>query len=321
MNGFFCLTVLLGSALGLVPQPPAPLLLEPAQINLGPVKSGQIFERRVQVLNRSPHPIDIHEIRTSCGCLQPRLHPRRLEPGAAATLDLRINSLTNAPGPQAWRAVLRGASAAGPVEAELTVLAEVLQELTLTPASLTLYLGERPVQTQLRLTDHRSRPLKVRGVSSSIPQITLDLEATTVQPIMINVTITPSLPVGRHDAQIEITTDDPEYPTLLVPVTINKRASQRWLTTPVELRFDASTGRQRRLTVRDSRGQPVSLGRIEATIPGVTAQVQPPTAAAATVLVTITPMATLREGELLLYVEGETAPLRVPIRVAPDERP
>ena len=177
------------------------------------------------------------------------------------------------------------------------------------------------MQTRLTLTDQRVRPLTVRSATGSIPQVAVAVDSVNTMPMTFNITITPSLPVGRHEAHLAINTDDPEYPTLLVPVTIIKRASQRWLTSPVDLRFDAVTGRHRRLTVRDGQGQGVAISHIAATIPGVTAQVQGRTSTAATVLVTVAPSATLLEGELLLHLEGETSPLRIPIRVAPDERP
>lgn len=301
-------------------QPAAGVLLEPERIHLGAVKSGQLFDRRVQVLNRSKHRIDIDDIKASCGCVHARLAEASLAPGAATTLEVRINTLTNAPGPQAWRVTLNGRSAGGMFSADLPILAEVQQELTLTPSALTLYLGDRPAQTRLTLTDQRPRPLQVVYTAATIPQVQVVPVASASGSAVFEVNVVPELAPGRHEAQIILTTNDAEYPSILVPVSIIKRSHQRWWTSPSELHFDANTGWQRRLTVQDRQGTKVVVHKIDATLPGLTGRVLSQKEAAITLEVTAQASAVPQSGELLLYVAGTNQPIRIPVRILADQR-
>jgi hypothetical protein len=134
------------------------------------------------------------------------------------------------------------------------------------------------------------------------------------------ITIVPELPPGRHEAQIILSTDDAEYPSLLVPVSVIKRAHQRWWTSPSELLFDANTGWQRRLTVQDRQGEKLVVLKVDATIPGVTGRVVAQKEAAVTLEVTAQVGAVPQSGDLLLYVTGTNQPVRIPVRILADER-
>ena len=46
------------------------------------------------------------EVKPGCGCLRPRLDQPTLRPGEQAALTVEINTLTQAPGPNLWRAVV-----------------------------------------------------------------------------------------------------------------------------------------------------------------------------------------------------------------------
>lgn len=301
-------------------EPAAGIMLEPERIHLGTVKSGQLFDRRIKIVNRSRHQIDIDDVKASCGCVHARLTATSLAPGAESTLEVRINTLTNSPGLQAWRVVLSGRSPAGPLSAELMILAEVKQELTLTPTALTLYLGDRPAHARLTLTDQRPRPLQVNSAAATIPQVQVTPVASASGSAVFEITIVPDLPPGRHEAQIILTTNDAIYPSLLVPVSIIKRSHQRWWTSPSELRFDANTGWQRRLTVQDRQGENVVVHKVDATIPGVTGRVLSQKGSSVTLEVTARATGVPQLGELVLYVADTNQPIRIPVRVLADER-
>src|SRR5262245_49621923 len=86
----------------------AELRFDPPQLDLGTVKSGQVFLHKVKVVNAGARPVTVNEIKGSCGCLRLALEPATLTPGQEGLLSLTVNTLSSNPGPQVWRVTLRG---------------------------------------------------------------------------------------------------------------------------------------------------------------------------------------------------------------------
>mgnify|MGYP001197185628 CR=1 FL=1 len=294
------------------------LVLDPDVVDLGTVKAGQLFVRQVRVSNHLPVPVAITDVSGSCGCLRMEVEPSRIAPKGTAILHLHVNTLTNAPGPQAWRVTITGTSDQGSVSTTCFVRAEVIQEITLVPTSVTMSLGERPAQTTLTLTDQRARPLAVRSVSTSSPNVRVaPRPGAPGAPWTADVTVSADFKPGRHEEYISIGTDDRDYPVLIVPLTINKRAQQRWLVAPVQVHFDAGSGPRKLVTLRDGQGGTVSVPQVESPPPAVTVAVQRQGGASCTLAVVVGETAAAIEGEIVVHIAGIPEPARIPIRVLP----
>src|SRR5262249_10525847 len=81
----------------------ADLQFDPPWIDLRAVKAGQVFKKEARVTNAGTTPVQVREIKSSCGCLHPKLQPEVLQPGQTGTLTLQINTLSAPPGVQGWR--------------------------------------------------------------------------------------------------------------------------------------------------------------------------------------------------------------------------
>lgn len=212
------------------PSDAPPLLqFDPPQIHLGAVKAGQMFERKVRVTNQSRSPLRIREIKSSCGCLAPKVQPEVLQPDQSAELLLRINSLSAHPGPQAWRVTLWAESNGVAQPQEMLLSAEVEQELVISPASVTLYGNRRATEHVFRLTDRRPRKLRLLKVDATSPLIRAKVSDSSEEAnggFQVHATVEPGFPEGRHDEQIVLYTDDAEYAQLRIPVTIIRKPAR-----------------------------------------------------------------------------------------------
>src|SRR5919198_3882141 len=108
-------------------------------VELGEVRSGVPLAQRFTVVNRGREVVEVTDVRPSCGCLAPRLEPRRLRPREEGLLLLEINTLTQPEGPHAWRIAVRYRGAGQEGELALFVYARVVAEVSLHPPMLVLY--------------------------------------------------------------------------------------------------------------------------------------------------------------------------------------
>ena len=93
-------------AAGAVPQRIAPppsrgsLAFEQYAVNLGAIAPTPYAYARFRFTNVGNEAVHIRELKTSCGCLQPRLAQREYQPGESGHFDLRIQTANEPPGPK-----------------------------------------------------------------------------------------------------------------------------------------------------------------------------------------------------------------------------
>jgi hypothetical protein len=209
---------------------PAPGLLHCTQpeVRLGEVRAGVPLSRAFELVNRGREAIDITAVLPSCGCLTLKLARRQLQPGEAATLRLDMNTLTQPAGPQTWRIRVRYQHGAQLGELELALSAKVVTEVTVEPAALVVYTNS-PLSSTVTLRDHRPKPIKLIGASTTSPHVTATLAAQHreesgdwIQPVSLR--IGPDFPEGRHNHMLSLFTADRDYHELRVPFTVVKHA-------------------------------------------------------------------------------------------------
>jgi len=184
--------------------------------------------------NRSSDPIEIRDVRTSCGCLTDQMPEKSVQPGETKTLNLFIRSANQPPGPRHYTArVVYGPSGDMKTEFETVLSFRLIlprQSVTLSPRSLIMHVDQdSSVSHVVEVTDQRERPLTVLGVSC-------DLEFVDVEMIPINgnnltarwdavvgqIRVSVSgVPGGKHDGVVRIRTNDPEFTELTLPVMID----------------------------------------------------------------------------------------------------
>jgi hypothetical protein len=244
--------------------------------DVGEVRSGKALSHSFAFVNRGPNAVQVTDIRTSCGCLAPRLAKRVFEPGEEGSLVLDINTLSQAGGFHSWQVKIAYRSGNTLFEMPLRLTARVVTEVTVQPAAVMVF-ADSAVGHEVLLTDVRPQPLSITGLTTSSPQIKTRLAGEALDPFghhmrRVHLEVDGDYPAGRHDEILDIYTDDPQYRELKVPVTVIKRARQRVATTPAQVNLASMPGRAavaQNILIRDQDNQTVTVEQAQADHPAV----------------------------------------------------
>src|SRR5262249_8352687 len=80
----------------------ADLRFPEAHANGGTVRSAAPVVHHFSFVNQGPETVEITGLQGSCGCLKPQVAKSTYQPGEQGTVDLEINTLSQAPGPHSW---------------------------------------------------------------------------------------------------------------------------------------------------------------------------------------------------------------------------
>ncbi len=298
----------------------AQLVFEPPNIDLGEAKAGQVFAQQVKVTNQGRESITISEIKSSCGCIQPVLEPATLAPGATGILKLQINTLTSSPGPTTYGLRLRFTDQGQLRELQYILTCRVVQELVVTPASIT-FIGERPRPQTITILDKRSTPIRPVKLEASSPFLQVEwIQPAQAEPqpqYALHLTVREGLEPRQYDEEIIIHTSDQAYPVLRIPIKIVKKAKARYVASPILVSLSPSVAPSRQVTIRDQQGEAVSIERFEVT-QGLVVSITNQATASVTLNVALDPN-NKREGpfdaEVRAYLKGQPTPVKVLVNV------
>jgi Protein of unknown function (DUF1573) len=242
--------------------------------DLGELKAGPVAVHRFALTNKLSAGVKLTAARSSCGCLEPRLSADRLAPGESAELEMRVNTLSQPAGPNAWSVRVRYSGGPGNEgELELRLTARLVRELTVEPAALVIHTGERGITREVTLTDRRQRPLELTAVRTTCEAIRAEAVGAWrreggawVRTVRVEV----AAGAGRADGDVCLYGADPDYRELRVPVSATRRAARRVSASPEEVTLAPSAGRGScLLLLRDAKGEPVEVEKAECDDPAV----------------------------------------------------
>jgi hypothetical protein len=287
-----------------------PLHVPEPTIDAGEVRVGPPLVRRFAFT--ATEPLTITEVRASCGCMAPTLSKRDYRAGDRGELTVDVNTLSQPIGPHRWafNVTYRCGEQVGERTFELT--AKLWQEVEVVPAALA-FRGSDPPPAVVTVTDRRPKPLRVTGVAASSP----GLQAEVV-PAGVRVSVAADCPEGRHAETVTLTTDDADYPTIKLPVTVFREPVRRTTATPARATLVA--GGSALVQLRAADGTAVKVESIEASLPALTCRWAAGPNERATVRIGLDrskwdgkPFA----GEVRVRVQGET--LTIPVSARSDE--
>jgi hypothetical protein len=232
--------------LALTPRLRAELECAEPLVEKGQVRSGRSLSHRFTFTNRGQQPVEVTEVRPSCGCLAPKLDKRRFLPSESGELLLEVNTLTQPAGANTWRVTIRYQTADTEHELPLYISARVVTEISVEPPSLAIYT-DTSISHEITVIDRRTEPLIVRAVPVSSSYVRTHLGELHRNDAghwvrTIQVEVLADCPEGTHEETLRICTSDPEYPELKVPFTIVKRARQQVQAAPAEVLLTETPG-------------------------------------------------------------------------------
>jgi hypothetical protein len=277
------------AALTLGATPAGPLTAAAPSADRGEVRTGPPLVAVFELTHRgSSGTLTVTGVEAGCGCLKPTLSREVLRPGETTRLTLAVNTLTQPPGQNVWKAVVRYRVAEhgdGPrppsvrpdFELELRVSARLIQEVSVTPPMLAVSTAAATTQT-VTVTDRRANPLTVRAATTTSPHLT-----ATVRPASgdlprtqrVDVTVTDGYPPGQEDETLVLLTTDPTCPELRVPIRVTKRKPGAVSVTPdvAAVRFARGQAEASRLVqLRRPGGGELRVERVESDHPAVRAK-------------------------------------------------
>jgi hypothetical protein len=236
------------------------------EIDAGEVRGGMPAPQRFAFVNDGAGTVEITGLHVSCGCLKPMLEPRVYKPGQKGELILHINPLVQSAGKHAWTAQIAYRAGGELKEQTLKVFGTIIAEVAVQPAALTVF-AEHAGNHSLVLTELRAKPLRLTSVQTTSPFLHVkcsEVKKNERGHWERTITLEPDkdLPDGRHDEQLEMMSDDPEYRVMRVAVTVVKRPKKRLTAVPDPVRLEGSASRL--IVIRDSEDLPVVIDEVTA---------------------------------------------------------
>lgn len=215
------------SGFGLAPTQAAGIVADQSTHNFGKTPTGNRLNHtfRMSASDTSPG-YQLKVAYSSCGCAGVKLSADRLEAGQSCELEVSINSLTAAAGPQSWKVELEASPLDGSgklVRLEFFLKAELYDAVRVQPPAVAVTTANDFEQT-FEIIDQRARRCRVTSAECNIPnsQVRLESKPDSANQF-VQFRLSPQAPPGSYAGEIVLATDDESLPTLQIPVRIVKR--------------------------------------------------------------------------------------------------
>ena len=271
--------------------PKATVVLEPGQVPLvvfdtptfdaGRVKSGQEIIHDYWFTNKGTGPLEIIDVRPSCGCTTAGGHDRIVQPGKTGKIPIKVVTLGMS-GPLAKIiSVLTNAPANGS-NVVLTVKADIWHPVEVSPPAasfgrLTSDMSDAGAyERRLTITNHVPGTVaNLTDIKSQNPRFTAEL--VVLQPgqkFELVVRLKQPLDFGSLLGVIEMNTGVSEQPRLSIStqayVASDVDVTPNKISAPIDTRIPIS----RQLYIRNNTTKPITIGELAASNPQLKVSVQ-----------------------------------------------
>jgi len=199
------------------------------QNHIGQVSATGTIPVRFEFCNRGDGPVEIVELKPSCGCLAPKMmdNIKTLQPNQWGRFFATINTANETPGDKDYTIDVKYRA-----DKELhhqTVRLQLIvpeRKVTVVPSELYFYqLSGKPDSRTIKVQDHRGTQLTVLDaqLNSDLASVELGKGHATENGVWetnVRVDVAGVVPNGRKIAMMTLTTDDPDYPQIKLPILI-----------------------------------------------------------------------------------------------------
>lgn len=206
----------------------AGLVFSQRLVDLGEVTPREEVFARFEFRNAGQTAVVVDKLEASCGCLQPVIDRKEYRPGDRGRFVARVQTANQVAGFKEYRIKMKYHDP-HPRESELLFRVTLpYNQVFVRPRTLAVTSVESNDSTvwPIEIIDRRPQPLSIKSASCTHPSLaqleiadaTTDDEGAT--HFHITATIRGGLPPGRQDAVIQISTEDPEYRFLTIPLRV-----------------------------------------------------------------------------------------------------
>ena len=197
------------------------VVAEAPVFDFGTILQGDKVVHRFQLENQGDAPLEIHKVKTTCGCTVARDYPRELAPGKSGELLVTFNS-SHKRGPQTKGITLFTNSE--PSAQYVLQLKGVVREL-IAVSPVVCNFGVVPqgkvVTRAMTLANHSDQPVHLQVVEPADPHFKVSVADATVPAggetqVAVEFTSTTDRPVFANLA--EIRTDHPKVPVVTIRI-------------------------------------------------------------------------------------------------------
>ncbi len=290
------------------------LLLAPPALafDFGPAPTGPALVHRFAIRNDTPSRLELGGVETPCGCVATELSARSIPPGGSADLAIRVNTLTQPPGPIQWAGSVR--TSAGPLPWKLAATLTAAYSVAPNTLAISMTAGASPPPAAVTIRHVGPGGGRVRLAGVTLPFVTA--EAPPGESVY-SVSVKSDAPPGLHKGDIVFATDDPACPELRVPVTVECRAANGIEFGPKSLDFELTKADPKATRLVQLRARPgVELAVESATCDSPAVKVTAATAGGrATVRVAVDgAVATSGGATVVVKLARPAGEVRVPVR-------
>lgn len=201
------------------------LVFDQYLVNLGEIHNTAKVEAHFRFKNCGSFPLRITNVSPSCMCLAPQIEKRAYAPGEISDFTLKVLTTHQTPGPHEYLVTLQYED---PKPREVTVTFKLIirREVTLSPRQLIVYQnGISETEQKVVLTDMRPKPFIVTSATCTSPLVRVELRKPVDDPeggreTTVVIHVAAQVPAAGEDCSVYLTTDDPHYPRIPVPLRI-----------------------------------------------------------------------------------------------------
>jgi hypothetical protein len=197
------------------------LTVEEPSFDFGTVLQGDKVEHAFRLTNRGDAPLEIHKVKTTCGCTVARDYPREIAPGASGEMTVTFDS-SRRRGRQEKRITLFTNADTSP-QYVVTLSGTVREIVAISPTICNFgsVAPGRVVTREMTLTNHSDRPIHLQVVPTNDPLFKVSVGDASLGPgkaTKVTVEFTSNTDKPTFANLAEIRTDHPRVPVLTIRI-------------------------------------------------------------------------------------------------------
>jgi hypothetical protein len=197
-------------------------------------ESRPVITEEFHFRNLGQNPVEIVELKPSCGCLAPTSSARIIAPGATGRITLPVRTANE---PAGIREYVVNVRYQDPKPREVTLTCRMLlpeKKLLIEPRVM-MVMGQPAADAryEVSISDFREgraqQPLQIAQVEATPFFVKASIAGQStgeeLSQTRLNIQFTADQPPGQHRGLVSVFTSDPDYPVIQIPVVVGSRGT------------------------------------------------------------------------------------------------